>query len=1061
MNNRLHSGVFFFIPRKEGMLGMKKWVEAVMQRAAILTIVVVLLMAWGAVSAFQMQRDYLPGINNTTLMVSLRASAYQADQVKRDITTPIEQAIRKTNGILNVETTSYDGGLLMNLYYPMNYNMDKAEQDIRMALGDADLPANVNAPTVTRLTTSTFPVLSYSLTANNEKVDDDTLRSTVQAGIVNQLKSVPGVSDVQAVGGAKNGYVVLIHTKDLSAAGLTLDDFNKSVSAAVPNLQGYIQNVKSPFPVRVEGWDMTEQDVNNIVIKNSDGVSVPLSAIASVSRSLNDVQTMSRTDGKASVLINVIKTSGANITDVAKQVKTRVAALPAVEGGNVTMTLTGDRAHDLNASLLGLVREGLLGCVFSMLCVLFFFRNVRSTLLIAVSLPISLLATTAILKAMGVTLNILTVSGLIVAMGRIVDDAIVILDNMHRKMQEKKDQGALHVLAESVVEMLPAIFGSTATTVAVYAPIALVGGIIGASYSGFAWSVVIALAVSFLVAMLVIPAFAYMGWHKPGGKAVTLEPAMKPFLTTALKHKKTVLGVSLVIFIAAAFFASQLPFSLLPSTASGQVAVQLELPKGTALSEVDKAVQNVETVLKQDSQVASFSSTFGSSFTPQADDVFDQGGGYIQQPNIANLSVALKDQKQVNSYINSLQERLGNQQGVAAVTITNQNIAGDDSTINIMLSGSDAGTLDKAASTVRSGLAGIEGLSVVGKTDLTNGIPKFSIALDRGKVLKAGVSRNDINKVLSRYMTKGKDFDISVSSGTGIIPVDVYLDPVKMGQAQAGGPLPVYTPDQVLASLAAETVKGKDGTVYRLDQLGTLQRSDAGSSIQERDGQPYTVVQARIVSSDTSGVSKAVNKVLRTTNLPEGVTYSLGGITQQVTQMIFEMIIAVVLSIFLVLLITSFVFRSWRAPIAVLISIPLALSGVVLALYTVHGQWNLAALIGVLMLTGIVVTNGIVLIDKIERNRREGLGLRDAVMQGSLSRVRPIFMTAATTILTLVPLTLSGDDGTVISKVLGVVVIGGMITSTLNSFVVIPILYEAMNRKKFREASLTGTSTPV
>jgi len=1040
---------------------MKKLIEAVMQRAAILSIVVMLLLAWGAYAAVQMQRDYLPGINNTTLMVSLRASSYQADQVKRDITTSLEQAIRKTDGIVNLETTSYDGGLLMNLYYPMNYNMAKAERDIRMALGDADLPTGVNAPTVTRLTTSAFPILSYSLTAQNGKVDDNALRSTVQTDIAGQLKSVPGVADVQTVGGAKSGYVVLVRTKDLAVAGMSLDDFNKSVTAAVPTLQGNIQNVKSPFPVRVEDWDLTEQDINNIAIKKSDGISVPLSEVATVSRSLNDVQTISRTDGKASVLLNVIKTPGANITDVADQIKTRVAVLPAVQSGDVTLTLTGDRAHDLNASLLGLVREGLLGSVFSMLCVLIFFRNVRSTLLIAVSLPISLLATTAILKGMGVTLNILTVSGLIVAMGRIVDDAIVILDNMHRKMQDKGEQSTLHVLASSVVEMLPAIFGSTATTVAVYVPIAMVGGIIGASYSGFAWSVVIALAVSFLVAMFVIPAFAYMGWHKPGGKAVTLEPAMKPLLTVALNHLKTVLGVSLIIFIGAALFASQLPFSLLPSTASGQVAVQLELPKGTPMSEVDQAVQGVEAVLKQDPQVASFSATFGSSFTPQADDVFDQGGGYIQQPNIANLSVSLKDKKQVNDYIASLQKKLGSQQGSSAVTVTNQNIAGDDSTINIMLSGSDAKTLDQTASVVRSKLAVIEGLSVAGKTDLTNGIPKYAITLDRDRVLKAGVSRNDINKVLARYTTKGKDFDISVSGGTGIIPVDVYLDTVMTGQTQGDGSLPVYTPDQVLASLAAETVKGTNGTVYRLDQLGTIQRSDAVSSIQERNGEPYTVVQARIVSSDISGVSKAVDKTLQSTVLPAGVTYSLGGITQQLTQMIVEITIAVIVSILLVLLITSFVFRGWRAPIAVLISIPLALSGVVLALYAVHGQWNLAALIGVLMLTGIVVTNGIVLIDKIERNRREGLGLREAVMQGSLSRVRPIFMTAATTVLTLIPLALSGDDGTVISKVLGIVVIGGMITSTLNSFAVIPILYEVMNRNTYREAGITGQGASV
>ncbi|MBM7569019.1 efflux RND transporter permease subunit [Paenibacillus sacheonensis] len=1028
---------------------MKRIIESVMQRSTIILVCVVLILGWGAVSALQMQRDYLPGINNTTLMVSLRASSYQADQIKKDITAPLEDAIRQTNGITNLETTSYDGGVLMNIYYPMDYDMNKAESALKQALNDAALPDGVNKPAVTRLTSSTFPVLSYSLTANNNKVDDLTLQSTLQTDIVKQLKSVPGVSDVQTVGGANRGYVVVLRMKDLAAHNLTLDDFNKSITADVPSLQGSIANVKASFPIRVEGWDLTEQQLNHLSIKNKDGSSIPLSAVASVSQSLTDVKTVSRTNGKASVMINVIKTPTATITDVAKHVKERVSGISAVQSGDVAMSLQTDRAQDLNGSLMGLVREGLLGCLFSVLCVLFFFRNVRSTLLIAITLPISLLATTAILKSMGVTLNILTVSGLIVAMGRIVDDAIVILDNMYRRVQENKGKPVLGVLSSSVVEMLPAIFASTATTVAVYVPIALVGGIIGASYSGFAWSVVIALGVSFLVAMLVIPAFAYMGWRDSKAEAVTLEPLMKPLLLSALKHKKTVISISLLLFIAAGAFATQLPFSLLPSTASGQVAVKVELPKGTPLSEVDKEVKNVEGVLHNNAKIASYSATFGSTFTPTADDVFDQGGGFIQQPNVANLSIQLKNKKDVNTIIPALQADLNQVAHNSAITVTNQNIAGDDSTINIMLTGADQTTLENTAQQVRTKLVPIPGLSVTGKTDLTNGVPKYAITIDKAKVLQAGINPDDINKLLARYTSKVKDFDISTSTGT--IPVDVYIDSVKSGVTNDNSVL-VYTPEQVLDSMAAETVTGSAGETYRLDQFASIHKSDAVSSIQERDGQPFSVVQVQITSSDMSKVSKEVSQSLKEMKLPNGVTYSLGGITQQVTQMIIEISIAVLISLLLVLLITSFVFKGWKAPFAVLISIPLALSGVVLALYAIHGQWNLAAFIGVLMLTGIVVTNGIVLIDKIERNRKEGMGLRDAVMQGSLSRVRPIFMTAGTTVLTLIPLALSHSSDTVISQVLGIVVIGGMITSTLNSFVVIPIIYEWMQGKAVRNA---------
>ncbi|NOU76191.1 AcrB/AcrD/AcrF family protein [Paenibacillus sp. LMG 31458] len=1023
---------------------MKKLIEAAMQRATIIIICIVLIIAWGAASAFQMQRDYLPGINNTTLMVSLRAPAYQAEQMKKDITSKLEDAIRASDGLTNVETTSYDGGLLMNLYFPMSFDMTKAENEIKQTLNNVDLPSGVAKPAVTRVTTSSFPILSYSVISKSAQVDDLMLRSKIQTDIVNQLKSVPGVADVRTVGGANNGYVITVRMKDLVNSGMSMDDFNQSVTTSLPNWsKGNIANARASIPVIIESWNLSDQELGNIQIKNKQGKSVALSTVADVSHSLTDVKTISRTEGKASVLIDVLKTPSANITDVAQKVKDRSSHIASVKNGDVALNLLLDREHDLNSSLKGLVHEGLWGCLFSMLCVLFFFRNIRSTLLIAISLPISLLATTAILKSMGVTLNILTISGLIVAMGRIVDDAIVILDNMYRKVQENKDKPLIGTLVAAVNEMLPAIFASTATTIAVYVPIALVGGIIGASYSGFAWSVVIALIVSFLVAMFVIPSLAFLGWKGLNTKAVTLEPLMKPVLLLALNRKKTVIILSLVLFVAAAFFATQLPINLLPSAKSGQVAVKVELPKGSSLSEVDSEVKKVEDVLRNHSNVASFSATFGSNFTPQADDVFDAGGGFIQLPNVGNLSVILKDKNQLDAFIQDEQKELDAITSKAVFTVTNQNIAGDDSQMKILLSGADQQTLENAAQLVRTKLANISGLSVDGKTDLTSGIPKYAVTLIRDKIEQSGVKLEDINKILALYMTKAKDFDIPTANGsTG---VDVYIDPIKTKDANTSK---MNESKDVLASLAAESFTTKDGQQIRLDQLASIHESNSSSSIQERDGEPLAVVVTQIISNDINRVSNDVDNTLKSIQLPNGVTYSLGGISEQVKQMIFEISIAVAVSILLVLLITSFVFKGWKAPFAVLLSIPLALSGVVISLYLIHGEWNLAALIGLLMLIGIVVTNGIVMIDKIERNRRYGIELRDAVLQGSLSRVRPIFMTAGTTVLTLVPLALSQSADTVISQTLGIVVIGGMITSTLNSFMVIPIIYEWMQGKK-------------
>ncbi|KMY56178.1 acriflavine resistance protein B [Bacillus sp. FJAT-27231] len=1031
---------------------MRKLVEATMQRAVLMIVFVVVILAWGGISAFQMQRDYLPGINNTTLSVSMRVPGYQADQVKQQVTDNLASAVKTVDGLSNVESTSYDGGLFMSLYFPMNTDMKQAEDQVNKALANADLPSTLTStPSVTRLTTSSFPILTYSVTSST--LDEQTLRSTATQEIMKQLKSVPGVADVSVFGGAKDGYVLTVRMKDLVKNGLTLDDVNKSFALAIPSMpQGTIVNNQLSIPVSFDGLSLTEQQMEKATIKNKEGKAIPVSAFGTITHSLNDVKTVSRTNGSPSVTLNVIKTPSANITDVADQVKDRVSHLhlDTVNPKDVSFQVLLDREKELNGSLFGLVREGLLGCLFSMICVFFFFRNTRSTLLIAISLPISLLATTAFLKSMGITLNILTVSGLIVAMGRIVDDSIVILDNMYRKREEEKDKPLISILAASVAEMIPAILGSTLTTIAVYIPIAFVGGVISASYSGFAWSVVIALIISFFVAMLVIPALAFMGWKGgDGGKqTVKLDSAMKPVLESAFKHKKAMIIVSIVVFLGAGIYSAFLPVSLLPSGKIGQIAIKAELPKGSTLIQVDSEVQKIEKALKENPKIDAYSANFGSTMTPQSDDVFDQGGGFITYPNVANLSVVLKNDKDADSVIKQLQKELPTLSKNITYTVTSQNISGDDSQMRILFTGSDQKTLDQVAQEARMNLAKIPNLSVDGKIDLTNGSPKYKVTFDQKTIQDKGVKITDILAVINRYLSSSKDATITVDHKA--LPVDQYLDQVATGVNSA---ITINaTADDVLASLKAETLVGNKGETVRFDQIAKISKDPSPSTISERDGQPFSLVTAQITSNDISKVSSQADKALSTMKLPKDVTYSLGGISEQVKQMIFDMAVAVAFSILLVLLITSSIFKGWKAPLSVLLSIPLALSGVVITLILFHGEWNLAALIGILMLTGIVVTNGIVLIDKIERNRKEGMPIKEAVLNGTLSRTRPILMTAAATVLTLLPLAFSQNADTVISQTLGIVVIGGMVTSTINSFIIIPIIYEWLytkdNRKK-------------
>ncbi|KRE57904.1 efflux RND transporter permease subunit [Paenibacillus sp. Soil750] len=319
---------------------MKRIIEGSMQRAILVVVCMLLILAWGGVSAFQMQRDYLPGINNTTLLVSVRASSYQADQVKLNVTPKLEDAIRSSDGLMDVETNSYDGGLLMNLYYPMDFDMKQAESDIKQAVSSAVLPTDVGAPVITRVTTSTFPILSYSLTSNSTNIDETTLRSSIEADIAKQLKSVQGVADVRVTGAANNGYVLNVRMQDLTKNGLTMDDLNQSLAAALPNWStGKVSNNKDSFPLTVNGWNLTDQELNNIPIKNKQGTNVQLSTVADLSHSLTDIKTVSRTNGKASILLDVLKSPSSNITDVAKLVKERVAQIASIKNNDVSLTV--------------------------------------------------------------------------------------------------------------------------------------------------------------------------------------------------------------------------------------------------------------------------------------------------------------------------------------------------------------------------------------------------------------------------------------------------------------------------------------------------------------------------------------------------------------------------------------------------------------------------------------------------------------------------------------------------------------------------------------------------
>ncbi|WML48590.1 efflux RND transporter permease subunit [Neobacillus sp. PS3-34] len=1025
---------------------MNRFIAGTMNRSILILTCVVLILIWGAMSAFQMQRDYLPPINNTALMVTIQADNYQADQVKQMLTSKVEEAVQAVDKLDYMETNSFDGGLMASFYFPGHTDMEKAESNLRAAVEQIQLPTGVKKPLITRVSTNSFPIMRVSLTS--DKTNEKTLRTSLQEKVAHEIRRVPGVREVRVTGAGNEGYVLTLKADALKKYSLSVKDIQTALSAIHPVWpQGSIKEKDGTLgqlsmPIRVTDWKINLKDLNSLKIPVRGGNSVALKEVANIESNIIGLQTISRTAGEPSVLLDVLKTPSSNITDITKRINERIQAIPEIKSKQIHLSVLMDQGNEINTALKGLLKEGLLGIAFSVLCVFAFFRNVRSTLIIAVSLPICLLATTAILKVMGVSLNILTISGLIVAMGRVVDDSIVVMDNMYRKQLEKSSgQITIWRMASGVVEMIPAIVSSTATTVAVFLPISIIGGMISSAFSGFAWSVVIALVISLAVSMIVVPALAYILWKKQtASRQGSMEKKARNILQAVFLKKKVIVVLVFALFAITITKAVFMPVNFFPRGTSKDVAIQVELPDNAQLSDVDAEVKNIETILKNNSDVKNFSSTLGSSFTPMFDDVFDEGGGWIQKQNIANISVGIKGQTDIDIFVSQLRRQLTALSTSAVYTVSNQNISGDDSRLKVMLTGDKQQELAKAAILVRSKLQMIPGLSMEGTANDTDTSMNHDLSLNQKKIQSLDIKVNDVLSRINGYLPKEERME--VSAGDRTIPLILRID-TKENLVRAGDPDPEKT---ILSKLGHEMFTAMDGRKVSLAEITTLKTSTQ-TVISERDGRPIATISGNIVTRDIGKVTNQVKETMKTVNLPPGVDFSIGGISQQVKQMVFEMSLALALSLLLVLLIVSSVFRSWHAPVAVLMCIPLALIGSVWSMSLVGEEWNLAALIGCLMLTGIVVTNGIVLVDKIERNLAEGMETKQAILHGTSSRVRPILMTAGTTILTLLPLAVSSNGNTIISQTLGVVVIGGMISSTVICLLVIPIMYEVLKGK--------------
>lgn len=767
---------------------------------------------------------------------------------------------------------------------------------------------------------------------------------------------------------------------------------------------------------------------------------------------------ISRTNGRPSVLVMVSKTQEANTVRVAVGVIEKLEELKGQLGEEVEVAVVADESRYVEASLRGLTREAVLGMLFAVLVIFAFLWSPRGTLISAVSIPLSIALALAIMDWQGFSLNVMTLAGLAVAMGRVVDDSIVVLENAHRHVQrgERPEVAARAATAEVAMP----IAASTATTVAVFLPLGFIGGIIGQAFRPFALTVTFALLASLLVALTVVPALCRLFlrppqgqegeelplrmrdvWDEPvarAGAGATAEAAnggaRRPegswplrsytrLLRTALDHRAATLLLAAALLGASLSLIPRIPTSFMPSDEEKRLMIQVVPAPGASRETVSLKAAEVERVLGETAGVALHQTTLGDetgALSSLRTALAGQGAG------TATIMVRLEDGADLESTAAELRESLASIQGDSRISVTGQQSAGT-ARMQVTVSGQDLEVVERVAEEAERAIREIQGLENL-SGDRTRSASEIAIQVDPGKAAELGLTTAQLateirgmiaGQTVGQITQGGVDLDIRLS-----VPREAVESPEKLGKLPFGTPKSAPLSD--IARISQET---------RPVQITRVAQS------------PAVNLTGDIVAADTGAVSRQVKERLESLRLPSGVSVQYGGVMEQMSEGFSTMAVGQLVGVALVYLVMALFFGSLLEPLVILLSLPLAAVGAIPLLYVTGRTLSMSAMIGLLMLIGIVVTNAIVLLDFARRTMRDGRDPRNALVEAGRVRARPILMTALTTILALMPLALGWERGSIIAAELATVVIGGLFTSTLLTLVVVPVAYNLVRRR--------------
>lgn len=1014
---------------------MRSFVDLAVRRRVSVMMATLAIIAFGLVGYNRLALELFPDITYPSITIQTEFPDTAPQEVENLVTRPVEEAVGVLRGLQTIHSVSRSGISEVTLEFEWGSDMDMLSMEVREKLDRLILPEETTDPVVLRFDPSLDPIVRLALSGPNALT---VLRNLADRQIKQDFETVKGIAAAQIKGGLEEEIQIDIDQNRLAALGITLDEVRQVVGVSNVNLPGgALRSRDSQFLIRTINEFENTEEIAALIIRQMGNAAVTLADVAEVHWGHKEREEITRVNGVESVEISIYKEGDANTVKVAELLRQRLAEW---QNGKLPpgyeLTVLFDQSSFIKNAIDEVRNAALVGGLLAIIVLILFLRDLRSTLIIATSIPISVIATFIAIYRMDLSLNIMSLGGLTLGIGMLVDNSIVVLESIYRKRQTGLP--AFRAAVDGTTEVGPAVIASTLTTVAVFLPIVFVEGVAGQLFHDQALTVTFSLLASLLVAVTLIPMLSAVGARiipKTGDSAIDITlPVMSlggfsrlydRFLTGALNKSLLTLLVSFVLFVVSVFGVRFLGTELIPQMSEGEFFFEVNLPEGASLSATDRMIQAMETAAAEDPDIDRFYATVGSR---QA-----TGGVSVntKAENLGQLNLVMRDRSDSEVELltaTRLREQFADLPDLE-IKFGRPSYFSLKTPIEIIIYGDDLDALRDYSLDLARKMGNIDGLLDI-RSSLEAGNPELQVVFDRQRLAALGLDMGVMsetlkNRVLGVVPTRFKEADRQIDIRIRNRESDRQsVDDVRNLILPGSGDTPVR-----LLSVADVSEQRGPAEIHRLQQ------------------QRAAVVSANLKGRSLGAAIADVQQIMIDSPPPTGLTTETGGQNQEMQVSFNSLRFAMLLAVFLVYLVMAATFESFLHPFLVLFTIPLALVGVVAALAITGTPITVIVLIGTVMLIGIVVNNAIVLIDTINRMRRAGLDKRDAVVRAGHLRLRPILMTTLTTILGLLPMAMSWGEGAELRSPLAITVAGGLLLSTLLTLVVIPAAYQIVPSK--------------